>query len=91
MSTTINKSSRVFLVVAMTPSSSANGSASNFDPSDHFFESNKADRELSAYTKERILHLLQLYNGAQRRNMHCAPFTTRELDVVLQKPQTGKT
>ena len=52
---------------------------------------NTEDGELSAYTEEPVSHLPKLYNQTQRRDMHRAPFTIRELDEVLYKLQRGKT
>ena len=52
---------------------------------------NAEDAELSDYTKHLISHLPQLYNRAQRCDVHRTPFTIRELDEVLHKLKRGKT
>ena len=52
---------------------------------------NTGDGELSAYTEELISHLPKLYNRTQRRDMHRAPFTIRELNEVFYKLQPGRT
>ena len=51
---------------------------------------NTEDEQLSAYTEELISHLPKLYNPTQGRDMHCTPFTLRELDKVLYNLQPGK-
>ena len=60
-------------------------------PNSFLGQHNTEDGELSAYTEELISHLPKLYNRTQRRDMHQAPFTIRELDEVLYKLQPGKT
>ena len=52
---------------------------------------NTEDGELSVYTEELILQLPKVYNQTQRRDMHRTPFTIRNFDEVLYKPQPGKT
>ena len=41
---------------------------------------NAEDGELYDYTKHLILHLPQLYNRTQRRDVHRTPFPILELD-----------
>ena len=52
---------------------------------------NTGDGELSECMEKLISHLPKLYNRTQRRDMHRSPFTIRELNEVLYKPQPGKT